>query len=100
MSDPAVFFAIKYNQGRHWGFGVGGVPEVITDGKTGLLVPPKDSKALANAILKLLRDDSMRKRLGAAAREAIEVNFTQEVAMVTIQDFYHTILAETSYFKK
>src|SRR5580765_3084140 len=43
----------------------GGMPEVVADGRTGLLVPPRDDKALAAAIVRLLTDDSMRKEMGA-----------------------------------
>ena len=47
---------------------VGGVPEVVLDGQTGVLVPPSDPAALAQAILRLLGDPSLAQRLGAAGR--------------------------------
>ncbi|MBN1826812.1 MAG: glycosyltransferase [Candidatus Eisenbacteria bacterium] len=50
---------------------VGGMAEVIRDGETGLLVPPGDGPALAAAIARLLRDDSLRGRIGAAGKEAV-----------------------------
>jgi len=46
---------------------VGGASDVVEDGKTGLLVPPKDPKALADAILRLLNDDDLRKSSGERA---------------------------------
>lgn len=48
---------------------VGSLTEVIHDGKTGLIVPPRDANALAAAIAKLLDDPALACRLGAAARE-------------------------------
>lgn len=48
---------------------VGGVPELIEEGKTGLLVPPRDSGALARAILRLAKDPELRRRMGEAARK-------------------------------
>jgi len=50
---------------------VGGVPEVCIDEQTGLLVTPADPNALAQAIIKLARDDSRRRQLGHAAREFV-----------------------------
>ena len=50
---------------------VGGVSDVVTSGETGLLVPPKDSKALANAVLRLLRDEKLRRSLGELARASV-----------------------------
>jgi glycosyltransferase involved in cell wall biosynthesis/LmbE family N-acetylglucosaminyl deacetylase len=57
------------------GFNVGALPEVIEDGVSGLLTPPGDSKALAGAIMRLLRDDAMRTRLAAGARQRAEARF-------------------------
>jgi glycosyltransferase involved in cell wall biosynthesis len=50
---------------------VGGIPTVIEDGETGLLVPVRDAAALRQAIERLLSDRALRSRLGAAARERI-----------------------------
>jgi glycosyltransferase involved in cell wall biosynthesis len=48
---------------------VGGVPELIVDGVTGLLCPRGDVRALATAVLRLLDDRDARRTMGAAARE-------------------------------
>lgn len=48
---------------------VGGLPEVVRDGETGLLVPPEHPQALADALLALLQDPQRRKRMGEAGRE-------------------------------
>ncbi len=51
---------------------VGGTPELIADGKTGLLVPPKAPEALARALARVLDDDDLARRLGNAARRFVE----------------------------
>jgi glycosyltransferase involved in cell wall biosynthesis len=51
---------------------VGGIPSVIEDGKTGLLVPVRDTAALRAAIEKALGDRELRRRLGPAARKRVE----------------------------
>jgi glycosyltransferase involved in cell wall biosynthesis len=48
---------------------MGGIPEVVIDGETGLLVPPGDPVALAAALGRLIGDASLRRRLGRAGRE-------------------------------
>lgn len=48
---------------------VGGVPEIVADDENGLLVPPGDSPALADALGRLLADEGLRQRLGHAGRE-------------------------------
>jgi glycosyltransferase involved in cell wall biosynthesis len=53
----------------------GGVPEVVRHGETGLLVPPGDPKALAEAVLALLADPERRARLGSAGRRDVEARF-------------------------
>lgn len=55
---------------------VGGIPEVIEDGTTGLLVPPEDPVALAEALCRLLQDSQLRQRLGAAGLEAFRSRFS------------------------
>ncbi len=48
---------------------VGGIPELVVDGETGWLVPPRDPQALAGALRRLLADAPARRRMGRAARE-------------------------------
>ncbi|HLG09031.1 MAG TPA: glycosyltransferase family 4 protein [Gaiellaceae bacterium] len=51
---------------------VGGIPDLVTDGKTGLLVAPGDAHALADALVRVLTDRALAERLGAAGRVAVE----------------------------
>jgi glycosyltransferase involved in cell wall biosynthesis len=53
----------------------GGIPEAVVDGKTGLLVAPGDPRALAVAIIRLLKDPSLRQRMGAAAATRVTEYF-------------------------
>lgn len=51
---------------------IGGIPEVIIDGRTGLLVPPADIESLANAVCSVIQNDSLRQVLARGARDAAE----------------------------
>jgi glycosyltransferase involved in cell wall biosynthesis len=55
---------------------IGGIPEVVEDGVTGLLVAPRDPAALAKKITQLLDDPPLRQRLGAAGRARVEREFS------------------------
>jgi len=55
---------------------VGGFPEMVTTGENGLLVPPRDPAALAAALIRLLGDATLRRRMGAAARARVERDFS------------------------
>ena len=58
---------------------VGGLPSVVDDGVTGLLVPPRDERALADALVTLLEDDELRHKMGAAGRNKLEREWAPEV---------------------
>jgi glycosyltransferase involved in cell wall biosynthesis len=51
---------------------VGGIPDIVEDGETGVLVPPGDPGALADALVSVLTDSSLAERLGTTARVAVE----------------------------
>ena len=51
---------------------IGGVPDVVKEGENGLLVPPKDSETLADAIIYLLENDDIRERMGKNGRKKVE----------------------------
>lgn len=57
---------------------VGGIPEILTDRETGLLVPPKNATAIARALETLLVDEPLRHRLGTALRERVVSDFSIE----------------------
>lgn len=56
----------------------GGIPEVVEEGVTGLLVPPRDPQGLADALLTLLEDAALRSSLGAAGRRSVIERFSAE----------------------
>lgn len=60
------------------GFEVTGTVDAVVDGTTGLLVPRGDSGALAKALMRLLGDEALRARMGAAARERVLKDFSNE----------------------
>ena len=71
----------------------GALPEVVgTDGETGLLVAPDDPGALAAAIARLLDDDELRRRLGAAGRERVLGRFTWQVTAAGTAAQYRALL--------
>ncbi len=71
---------------------VGGVPEVVKDQETGLLVPPEDPGSLAKAIVTLLKDSNRRKKMGLAARKYVELNFTREIMVKNTLNAYLNVL--------
>ncbi len=58
--------------------GLSGIPELVRDGETGLLVPPGDVAALADALERLLRDPELRRRLGEAGRSLVAELYAED----------------------
>lgn len=54
---------------------VTGIPEIVEDGVSGILIAPHDEQALVDAVLKLIQDPALRKRLGESARKRVEEKF-------------------------
>lgn len=76
------------------GSDVAGIAELIVDGETGYLVPPRDPAKLREALLKLLDDKALRRRMGLAGRERIrELCSWEQVAPATI-DLYRKAAGE------
>ncbi len=67
---------------------VGGNPELVADGKTGLLVPPRDPGALANAMSLLLADPQKARAFGAAGKQRVETEFSLQRMVRRTENFY------------
>ena len=70
---------------------VGGVVDVVTDGVTGILVPPGDPARLAGALRMLEADPLLRIRLGETGREAVREKFHQEIVIGELSALYETL---------
>jgi len=70
---------------------VGGIPEVVIQGETGLLVPPRRPSALAKSILKLYNDRTLASRLGERGYEVVHQKFSAESMADKIINVYDTL---------
>jgi glycosyltransferase involved in cell wall biosynthesis len=71
---------------------VGGVADIMTDGETGVIVPPEDPPALAEAIAGLLADEARAARLGRAARAHVQTTFTVAAHVDRMLSIYDEVL--------
>jgi glycosyltransferase involved in cell wall biosynthesis len=74
------------------GTAVGGIPEAIRDGETGRLVPPGDAKALAEAILEVLRDPARARATARRGQALVQEHFTFEATMRATTAVYEELL--------
>jgi glycosyltransferase involved in cell wall biosynthesis len=72
---------------------VGGIPEALTHGHSGLLAPAGDAKATARALIELLDDPDLRERLGAAAQQVVRQRFTRTGMVEGVARVYEEALA-------
>jgi glycosyltransferase involved in cell wall biosynthesis len=75
---------------------VGGVPEVVADGTTGLLTQPRDVAGIGRALAELLADDPHRQRLGRLARERAREHFSAQRMVADTIELYNGLVAETA----
>jgi glycosyltransferase involved in cell wall biosynthesis len=67
---------------------VGGIPEVVQEGETGLLVEPRDPDALGNALTRLLRDDALRSAMGEAGKRRRERELDLGATVRRVEELY------------
>ena len=70
----------------------GGIPDMIEDGKTGLLIQPRDAQSLKEGLNRLLADEELCRRLGAQAREKVKREFSIEDNMEKLLTVYKAVL--------
>ncbi|BAZ16527.1 group 1 glycosyl transferase [Calothrix sp. NIES-4071] len=79
------------------GTNAGGVPEIITDGKNGLLIPPRDVTALTRALIQLIENPAFRIQLGLNGRSSIIEHFDSQIGAATL---FERITIESGQYKK
>lgn len=73
---------------------VGGTPDAVLDGVTGLLVPPSDPASLAHALEQLLIEPGLMRQMGRLGRERVREHYSPERAIGALTDFYNELLCE------
>jgi glycosyltransferase involved in cell wall biosynthesis len=73
---------------------VGAIPSVIKDGENGLLVAPKDSEGLRNAVASLLNDPERRRQLGDQAHAWVSQNYTSEAMALKYREMYEGVMGK------
>jgi glycosyltransferase involved in cell wall biosynthesis len=81
------------------GTAAGGVPEIVEDGVTGLLVPPRDEARMAESIERLLENASWANSVGERGRQYVRTRFTVARHVAAVQCIYDSILKDTQGVK-
>ena len=71
---------------------VSAIPEIVLDGKTGILVPPSNAEALADGILRLVKQRNLAKTMGETGRERLEVHFGIEKMVKRVERIYDELI--------
>ena len=76
---------------------VPGCRDIVQSGTNGLLVPPRDAAALADALQRLIEDAKLRSQLGTQARAIAEARFGTERIAVIVKDVYRALLTKSGH---
>ena len=71
---------------------VGGVPEIVEPNRTGLLIPPQDPKALADAIICLLNNPEIAKKMGQSGYERVQQYFSIDSVVAKTEAVYDQLI--------
>ena len=80
--------------------GIGGVPEVVVDGSTGILVTPEDPAAIGGAVRSLLSDRDLAGRMGHVGRKVFLEKFSFDVMMARVEGLYKDLVENERAFRK
>jgi len=69
----------------------GALSEIVEDGKSGLLVSPRDVSALADAIEKLAKDENLRRQMAACGMERVRRHFTVDASIEKMMNLYESM---------
>jgi glycosyltransferase involved in cell wall biosynthesis len=75
---------------------IGGIPEVIVSEETGLLAPPRDSRALAQAMSRLMRDESLREQLSRQGPQVVASRYSLDLMADALEGVYAEIMPFSS----
>ena len=71
---------------------VGSIPDVVIEGQTGFVVPPRDASALANRIVALLDEPALRTRMGVAGRALVQRSYSIEKMLTRLEGLYRRLV--------
>ncbi|HQP92273.1 MAG TPA: glycosyltransferase family 4 protein, partial [Candidatus Omnitrophota bacterium] len=71
---------------------VGGIPEIVKDGENGYLIPREDPKSISKAVIALLKDPDLRRRMGETGKKMITERYTADKMVSDIHDLYMGLL--------
>jgi len=72
----------------------GGIQEVVIEGKTGFLIPPRNIKEMAKRLVLLLKDENLRRNMGENARQSLNFNFTLTNMVKNTENLYGDLMSE------
>jgi len=72
---------------------VGCLPDIVLEGQTGFLVPPRDSDRLGARMVEMLGDEPLRLKMGRAGRRRVEENFNEQAVVDRLEAYYRELLA-------
>ena len=76
---------------------VGSVPEQVADGQTGFLVEPGDARAMAGRLVELLKDEALRRRMGAAGLDRVKERYSMDRMIRETECLFSRLLQESGY---
>jgi glycosyltransferase involved in cell wall biosynthesis len=79
---------------------IGGIPELVRDGSTGLLFEPGDVSQLSESIRKLLADRHSREALGRNARRIVEIEYSLQAHGAALFSLYESLIGAAGLHKK